>query len=412
MAGKPQRASVPQFNPLDPDFPAARYAHYRRFRELDPVHAVVQSGANRTWYLFRHADVSRMLRDDRFVKEYSNVFPGKVMHRFPPQYAALNAEINDWMLFRDPPLHTRMRALVSRAFTPRIVEKLEPHILEIADSLLDEAEASGGMEFVADYAWSLPVTVIAELLGVERGYRRRLRELGVSLARAVGGSATHEEMVHADDACVELLEYFSNRLEERRRFPADDLLSGLAAAVEGKDALSTKEIVSNCILLLFAGHETTVHLLGNGLLALLQHPEQLARLRAEPVLGDSAVEEMLRYDAPIQIVFRIAAEDVEIDGHGIARGERVGAVLGAANRDPEQYAEPDRFDIGRTPGRLTSFSLGIHFCIGAVLARAEGRIGLGRLLERFPAVRLAEPEVYWSPSLIFSSLARLPIRLN
>ena len=396
------------FNLNLPGFAARRYEHYRRFREIDPVHYAVVPGMPPGWYLFRHADVDHALRDERLVLEvFRTKDQGQIGH-FPPRFEALNRELGNWFIFRDPPYHTRMRALINRAFTPRIVDGLVPRIENIAGRLLDDTVRHGNeFDLIGDFARPLPVNVIAEMLGIDPEHRPRFARQSILLAGAVGGGISPEQLMLANQACMELEEFFADLLQRRRHDPGDDLISAIATT--GADQAESGELVSICILLLFAGHETTVNLIGNGMLALLQNPEQLARIKHEPELLSRAVEELLRYDAPVQMVNRYAAEDMDVDGRRIGRGERVTLVLGSANRDPLQYADPDWLDVTRKVERPLFFGGGIHFCVGAALARTEGRIALAALLDRYPDLRLLEKTPVWRRTAIFSGLTALMV---
>jgi cytochrome P450 len=316
------------------------------------------------------------------------------------------------MLFRDPPDHTRLRALVSKAFTPRTIEVMRGHIQEIVDRLLDRALARGGMDVIEDLAYPLPVTVICEMLGVPVDDHASIRGWSADIARsldAIGLPSDPSVAERGRTARRALADYFRALLPERRARPQADLLSGLLAAEEQGDRLTEPEVISMCLLLFIAGHETTVNLIGNGTLALLRHPEQLARLQADPALVPAAIEELLRYDSPVQRTARIASTDVELAGHRIARGTMVVTVLGAANRDPAQFAEPDRLDVTRRDVRHIAFGYGIHFCLGAPLARVEGQLALGALLHRAPGLRLAETSPEWRESSVLRGLKRLAV---
>jgi pimeloyl-[acyl-carrier protein] synthase len=317
------------------------------------------------------------------------------------------------MLFRDPPDHTRLRGLVNKAFTPRMVERLAPRIRKLAEELLDARAARGGMDAIADFAAPLPLLVIAELLGVPTEDRERLKRWSDDLAIMLDGTVALQFLGSAVQAAVEFDGYLRQRIAERRRAPRDDLLSELVAAQERGEALSEDEIVGSTILLLGAGHETTTNLIGNGILCLLRHPEQLARLRGDAGLLPSAVEEFLRYESPVQATSRIFPRDeVEVGGVAIPKGEEIGLFLGAANRDPEVFPDPERFDVGRRDNRHLSFGLGIHFCLGAGLARLEGRVAFEALLERAPGLRAAEEsEPVWRPGFLFRGVEALPVLL-
>lgn len=398
-----------QFNPFLPEFIADPYPFYHRLRAEDPVHRTPLG----FWVLTRYDDVVTLLRDQRFGRK-----------GFEPLLAALFGSGSEQpglvtsMLFRDPPDHTRLRALVSKAFTPRVVEGMRPHIQEIADRLLDAVRDTNAMDVIADLAYPLPVVVICEMLGVPTADRDSFRQWSLDIARsldAIGMQATGmltdpEVVVRGNGARRALTAYFRNGLiPERRKHPRADLLSALIAAEEQGDKLSEGELLATCNLLFVAGHETTVNLIGNGLLALLRHPDQLAALRQDPALIQSAVEELLRYDGPVQRTARIPHTDVEIGGKTIARGEMVVALIGAANRDPARFPEPDRLDITRPDNDHIAFGAGIHFCLGASLARVEAQIALNALLRRMPGLTLATTAPEWRETSVLRGLRALPV---
>jgi cytochrome P450 len=390
------------FNPFLPEFHADPYPFYKRLREQEPVHQTPMG----FWVLTRYDDCVAVLRDQRFGREefqqmLSAVYGGEESDRLPRS-----------MLFRDPPDHTRLRGLVSKAFTPRTIEQMREHIQEIVDRLLGRALAQGGMDVIEDLAYPLPVTVICEMLGVPVDDHLSIRRWSADIARsldAIGLPSDQAIVQRGQVARRALADYFRALVPERRKRPQADLLSGLIAAEEQGDKLSEAEVISMCLLLFIAGHETTVNLIGNGTLALLRHPDQLARLRSEPGLVPNAVEELLRYDSPVQRTARITTTEVEIAGHAIAKGAMVVTALGAANRDPAQFPDPDRLDVARKDPRHISFGFGIHFCLGAPLARVEGQIALGTLLRRAPGLTLAEANPEWRESSVLRGLKRLRV---
>ena len=391
------------FNPMAPEFVADPYPTYHRLRAEDPVH---QSPLG-FWVLTRYEDVVSTLRDPRLIKEPIAAF---VAARFGLQAPPLGMGLS--MLDRDPPDHTRLRGLVSKAFTPRVIEQMRSHIQQIVDGLLDRVQGDRGMDLIEQFAYPLPVIVICEMLGVPVADHERFKGWGLDIARGLDAimlppdSPVAERSVLARRA---LADYFRGLIAERRRAPRDDMLSGLIAAEEAGDKLSEDELLATCILLLVAGHETTVNLIGNGSLALLRHPDQLRRLREDPGLIVTAVEELLRFDGPVQRTARIPSEDVTIGGKIIGKGEMVMPFIGAADRDPAQFPDPDRLDIGRTENRHIAFGWGIHFCIGAPLARVEGQIAINTLLRRMPRLTLATAEPQHRQSLTLRGLTSLPV---
>ncbi len=389
------------FNPMDPEFIADPYPTYHRLRAEDPVHHSPLG----FWVLTRYEDVVAALRDPRLVKEPIAAF---VAARFGAAMPAMGLS----MLDRDPPDHTRLRSLVNKAFTPRVVEALRPHIQKIVDGLLARVEGAGTMDLIEEFAYPLPVTVICQMLGVPVEDRERFKQWGLDIARGLDAILLPPDSDVARRSAAArraLAEYFRALIAERRAAPRGDMLSDLIAAEEAGDKLSEDELLATCILLLVAGHETTVNLIGNGTLALLRHPEQLRRLRENPGLIASAVEELLRYDGPVQRTARIPSADVTFDGLTIGKGEMVMPFIGAADRDPAQFPDPDRLDITRTDNRHIAFGWGIHFCLGAPLARVEGQIAISTLVQRLPKLALATDRPEYRQSLTLRGLTTLPV---
>jgi len=412
------------FNPLGPGYHERLYEIYREYRENDPVHCAgeLQPSGQASWFLFRYADVNLVLKDPRFVREWTTVFPETAQPSpaadpagaaQPPRTPASFHDMADrWMLLRDPPDHTRLRRLVNKAFTPKTVERLVPRVAEIAHELLQPGLKDGGMDLIEAYAFPLPVIVIAEMLGVPAADRPKFRAWSNALAAALDMYWTEEVARRAADATGEIWEYMSRIILERRRNPGPDLLSALIHAHDQGDRLSEEELIAMAILLLVAGHETTVNLIGNGTLALLTHPDQMELLRRQPWRAAQAVEELLRYDPPVQMTARIVAEDVAFGDKLIRKGDLVTAVIGSANRDPEANADPDGLDITREEVRHMAFGGGIHYCVGAPLARREAQIALVALLKEAPALRLACESPLWRPTVLFRGLASLPVALG
>lgn len=395
------------FNPLSRSFQVDPYPAYRRLREKDPCHL---SRLADSWMLSRYEDVSAILRDPRFL----------VDDRKLPRYAKRRERLvragaidkhdvdTPSMLTLDPPDHTRIRSLVGKVFAPRAVEALRPRVEEIVRDQLDAVAATGEMDVMRDLANPLPVTVIAEMMGVPAEDRDQFKRWS-SEAILLLGVGTPEHVRRSRTAVHELEAYFGGIAEERRRDPREDIVSILVTAEEDGDKLSMDEVFSTCTLILIAGHETTTNLIGNGLLALLRHPDQLEALRRDPVLIDGAVEELLRFDGPIQFTARFALEETPMGGRTIKAGQQVALLLGAANRDPARFSEPDKLDITRENNEHLSFSQGIHFCLGAALARLEAQVALPAILERFPNMRLATDELEWNDNLVLRGLKSLPV---
>ena len=377
------------------------YPVYRQLMQHEPAYwtpSIMPGGG--MWLITRYADVVALFREAHYSNDVSRIIPAEQLPEF-----------SKTLIFRDPPDHTRLRSLVSQAFTPRRVRDLEPRIAAIADELLARVRPHGRMDFVADFATTLPITVIAELLGVPPEDRAQFEYWASLIVR--GGDnhrATAEDRQGFRDASIAFTTYFQGLLAERRRQPRDDLTTALLEAHDLQDRLDEDELLQTCSLLLLAGYETTMQLLGNGLLTLLRHPDQFALLRRRPELLPLAIEEMLRYESPVQqAILRIATEPVEIAGRQLDAGQMLCAVIGAANRDPHQFSNPDRFDITRDPNRHLAFGFGIHFCLGAPLARLEARVAFTRLFEQMPASRLVDAEADWEPSTRVRGLRSLAI---
>jgi cytochrome P450 len=392
---------------LRPEYIANPYPLYHQLRRDDPVRW--DEGMS-SWVLTRYADVVAALRDPRFSAERfmtdTSWVPQEWLETLGPPIHALTRQI----LFLDPPDHTRLRGLVVKAFTPRVVEALRPRIQRIVDELLDAVQAQGRMEFMRDFAYPMPAIVIAELLGVPLEDRNLFTKWSGDFGTLLEGSnLTFEGVAQALGGVSEFMEYFRQLIRQRRTAPRDDLLQAMIAAEEQGDKLSEEELLGNCVLLLAAGHGTTTYLISNGLFALLQHPEQLQQLRDNPTLVSSAVVELLRYDSPVQMTDRRAKEDLEIGGKRIQAGQGVVMSLGAANRDPAQFAEPDRLNLRRQENRHVAFGQGIHFCLGAALARAEAEIAFNTLLRRLREPHVEMEGLEWEPGIVFRGLSAFPI---
>ncbi len=379
---------------LSPEYLADPYSYYRALRESEPI---AWSERLNAWVLTRYAEVVDALRDPRLVsgqrvKVYAEMLPPATRDEMRP----LLDHVGLWIGNLDPPDHTRLRRLVNVVFTPRMVEGLRPDIERTIAELLDELANRSQFDFVQDFAYPLPAIVISQMLGVPRADRERFMSWSDDLTAYAGTGKPDLDIARAaSKSTAALVEYLQGLLAKRRAEPAGDLISGLARLEDEGDKLSEQELLSMCGFLLVAGHETTMGLLTNGMLALLKSPEQLERLRNEPDLTNSAVEELLRYDSPIQHQTRVAGEDLELGGRQIEKGQRVVPLLGAANRDPDQFFDPDKLDLARSPNRHVAFGHGIHFCVGAPLARLEAQIAFPAILHRFPKMQLAdEPLVY------------------
>lgn len=410
------------------------YPFYELLRTQDPIHWDGEMGF---WVLTRYADIDALYTDQRFsraqglmrgferLSETDQQIAGPVYHSF-----------SKTVFYADPPYHTHLRGLMNNAFTPRRVEHLRPTIQKMVDDLLDAVHPKGRMDVVHDLAYPLPVMVIAELLGLPAGDRDRFKKWSDDLF-AILGTVRHKSphlLERAAHSLEEMTDYVRSLSQKRREHPREDLLSALLSVTEEENGISCphhtptshpsgeqvreqkassslteEELVANINILLSTGHETTTHLIGNGVLALLQHPDQMQKILSQPAMLTPAIEEILRYDNPVQITYRSALQDAEINGHLIRKGDLVNTIIGSANRDPQKFRNPDTFDITRNDGRHLSFGLGIHFCIGASLVRLEAEIVFDAILRRFPDLQLATDRLEWQEHPIFRGLKSLPV---
>jgi cytochrome P450 len=404
-------AATRKYDLYSDDFRARTYETYAHMRADDPVFCQPGiDGETMIWFVTRHDDVVALLLDDeRFVRDPALALPVEQVEAAASAMPESFAFIDRHMLNRDGEDHRRLRRLVTKAFTPRMVEQLRPRIQEIADDLLDEVEPRGHMDLVEEYAFPLPITVIAELLGIPVADRERFREWSNAI---VTPALSQDALVEFGARMTAFVAYLRELFERRRREPAGDLVSALLQVREEGDSLSEQELFSMVVLLIVAGHETTVNLIANSVLALLQHPAELRVVQEDPACVPAAIEECLRYDGPVERTLnRWAAADVELGGRTMRRGDLVIAVLGSADRDPERFPEPDVLDVGRDDVRHVAFGRGSHYCLGAPLARLEGEIALATLLRRLPGLRLAVPpdELRWRPVPLFRALVSLPV---
>src|SRR3982750_1967275 len=398
--------TAPLFNPLSPEFIRDPYPHYERLRTTDPMH-VTPFGA---FVASRHAEASLFLRDRRFGKD----FVERTSRRYGPKIMdePVFRNMSHWMLQQDPPDHTRLRGLVVKAFTARRVEDMRPRIQQVVDQTIDRIAGQGRMDLIEDFAFRLPVTIICDMLGIPGEHREVFYSSsrdGGRLLDPVPLSPAEIEQANANNLAAQM--YFQQLFELRRKNPGEDLTTQLVQAEEDGSKLSNEELTANIILLFGAGHETTVNLIGNGLLALHRNPDQLALLKAKPELTTNAIEEFLRYDSSVQLTGRVALEDIEdLGGRRIPKGESVLCLLGSANHDPAVYPDqPERLGITPPNVRPLSFGGGIHFCLGAQLARIEAEIAISTLLRRLPDLRLGvavKPE--WGPTFFPRGRKRLP----
>ncbi|MGB5306728.1 MAG: cytochrome P450 [Gammaproteobacteria bacterium] len=403
-----------QFNPCITLLQRDPYPVYRQYRRNDPVHLGLPPLPEypESWYLFRYDDIESVLKNRAFINERT-----KANYALPCSPALLEREplwqiLEKWILLSDPPAHTRIRSSVTGAFTKKSVQLLEPLIQRTANQLLDKVIARGEMDLVEDYAAPLPLAVISQLLGIHIEPPGQFRTWSKAVANALDTASGPDFYDRALQLMTDIVGQLKHDFRDKRRDNADDgLIADLLAAQSGADGLQDDELISLCTLLMFAGQETTIDAIGNCVLSLLQHPDQLGKLVADHALLPGAVEELLRYNSPLQMaVVRVAAEDTEVGGRLLRRGDNVTAVLGAANRDPEKFPDPDCLDITRIIGaRNVIFGQGIHICLGAHLARLELQIALGSLLHRVKAMHLKSDQLQWRNNVSFRGLTTLPV---
>ncbi|MFH8367753.1 cytochrome P450 [Streptomyces sp. NPDC018031] len=403
-------STVAAFDPWNPSFVADPYPVYAELREAGRAHHFADTDQ---WLIPRHADVSALLRDRRLGRTYLHRFTHEEFGRTPPpaEHAPFHVLNDSGLLDLEAPDHTRIRRLVSKAFTPRTVEDLTPTVQRMADELVEELIADGGGDLIATVAEPLPVAVIAEMLGIPEADRPLLRPWSADICGMYELNPGDEAARRAVTASVEFSAYLRELIAARRGNPGDDLISALIEAHDEEDRLSEQEMVSTCVLLLNAGHEATVNTTGNGWWTLFRHPGQLAALRDRPrELLPSAIEELLRFDTPLQLFERWVLDDIEVGGTVIPRGSEVALLFGSANRDPARFDRPDVLDLSRADNPHLSFGAGIHYCLGAPLARIELAASFGALLRRAPGLRLVrEPE--WRPGYVIRGLRELLVEV-
>jgi unspecific monooxygenase len=397
------------FDPWDPAFVSDPYPAYAELRDRGRVTYYEPTDQ---WLVPRHADVSALLRDRRLGRTYQHRFTHEDFGRTapPPEHEPFHTLNDHGMLDLEPPDHTRIRRLVSKAFTPRTVEQLKPYVSKLAGELVDRLVAAGGGDLLTDVAEPLPVAVIAEMLGIPESDRAPLRPWSADICGMYELSPSEDTAARAVRASVEFAEYLRELIAARRKEPGDDLISGLIAAHDDEDRLTEQEMISTAVLLLNAGHEATVNATVNGWWALFRNPDQLAALRADHSLIPSAVEELMRYDTPLQLFERWVLDEIEIDGTTVPRGAEIAMLFGSANHDPDVFADPERLDLTRADNPHISFSAGIHYCIGAPLARIELAASMRALLERAPTLALAADPVR-KPNFVIRGLEGLSVEV-
>ncbi len=397
---------ITAIDPFDPAFRADPYPVYRRLREVAPIY---QSPIEPdVFILTRFADCEAVLRDTRWSSNPVHRPQVKREQATDVRTATSQTDLHV-LLFMDPPDHTRLRRLVSKAFTPRRVEALRPRIGEIVDEVLDRAADEGGLDIVADLGYTVPITVICEMMGVPVADRDLFAPWSSAASRLLDGDISHDELTAGLAGVMAIINYFNDLFEERRRAPGDDLVSALLAAEEEGDRLTESELRMMTLLTFIAGHETTTNLIGNGMKALLEHRDQFDRLVAEPDLIASTVDECLRWDGAAHLTGRVATTEIEVGGRTFAAGDQVVTLLAAANRDPERFDRPETFDIGRSDPHHLAFSHGIHHCLGASLARAEGQVAIGSLVRRFPNMELRTTTPEYREHFVLRGLRELQV---
>lgn len=398
------------FDLFSEEFRSDPYPHYESIREAEGYHLSPLG----IWVFARHEDCDALLHSSSTSSDQrrSDIYQLFMEQATPAQRAAEEGRSRPF-LFLDPPDHTRLRGLVSKAFTPRTVNSLKDRIVEITRSVLEEAKTSGKLEVIEELAYPMPVTIISEMLGVPSEDFEVFKGWSKELARSLDPDiALPDEVIRErEKAATAFRAYFSDLIDQRRADPKEDLLSALIQAEDEGDKLTHEELLTTCVLLLIAGHETTVSLIGNGILALVQHPEQFKKLKSDPSLARSAVEEVLRYDPPVQLTGRVTLEDVDVDGSTVPKGAQTLLLLGAANRDPRVFEDPDTFDISRGGSSHLSFGAGIHFCLGAPLARLEARVVFEELAQSFEEVGLGG-ELAYRENIVLRGLSTLPVSLS
>ena len=400
------------YNPFDPDYILDPYRQYRQLREKDPVHQTPFG----PFVLSKYDDVLRFLRDPQLSVEDKNAGPSPLRDLMQAEFPDADRAGGATMLDRDPPDHDRLRRLVSKAFTPKRIEELRERVQRYVDEALDRAGERGEMNVIADLAFPLPFAVISDMLGMpdHLGDPLQLREWSGTIVRSLEPPSDFDLLRQIAEASQLMEGYLRNVLEWKRENMAEDLLSALITAEEEGDTLSDEELLAQVALLFIAGHETTVNLIGNGMYALVRHREELERVRVADATGMAvAVEELLRYDPPVQMTRRITLEDVEVRGTTIPKGTFVMCSLGSANRDPDHFGRTsEKLDVGRSDAREhLSFGGGAHYCLGAALARLEGAVAIGTLVQRFPNIELAG-DVEYNGRLNLRGLDHLPVRLS
>jgi cytochrome P450 len=388
------------------------YPTYARLHQEGPLHYLDVGGKWAVWSIFSHAECSSIAKDTRCSAKRAQQMLLPLPFSRQAEFRELARMFSLWLIFMDPPEHTRLRKLLNKGFSPAVVEALRPQVIAIVDRMLKPLQRGSEVDLMREFANPMPVRIISEMLGVPQ----ELHDTFVGWSRAVAlfrgtREPTVEQARSAQDALLQLTDFFRQTVAERRRNKGNDLISLLIDIEEEGEVLTEEELYAQCIALLFAGHETTRNLIGNGMYTLLQRPEESAELRQKPEIIRGAVEEILRYESPVQFTARVLKEDIEVCGQRIPKRWSLLCMLGAANRDPRQFTEPDRLDLQRTNNQHLAFGAGPHFCIGNQLARLEGQVAILSLLQRFPKMKLTGPRPEWAPTFGFRGLKCLPVIL-
>ena len=403
--------NITAFNPLAPEILHDPYPAYRWLQTHDPVHWGAPGDPQTTgcWYLTRYADVVAALKEPRLGREIWRVLPERAPTTVSETQRPIHEMSKQWMVLRDPPAHTQLRSLVQRVFTPRMIERLTPRMDAVVNRLLDQVRDQGRMELLTAFALPLPVTIIAEMLGVPPADQALFMPWSRALAAVIEFEQNDAVLAQGSEAVLALAAYLRDIIAERRRRSQEDLISALVTLEDEGKRPDDDVLIGTLTQLLFGGNEPVVHLIGNGLLALLNHPAQLAQLRNEPQLLDTAIDELMRYDSSVQMTFRYALEDVPFGGKLLRQGDQIAIVMGAANRDAEQFADPDQLDLARSPNRHMSLGVGIHYCIGGALAKAEAKAAFTGLLQQLPDLALATTDLTWRKAVAVRGLTQLPV---
>lgn len=402
--------SVVKYDLLSSSFHASPYGTWQQMQLEDPVYWHPQLEA---WILTRYDDIQRVIRDVRFSVDRGGKIGRGGSWRVQNKLNYCNHFFTQWMVFSDPPRHTHLRTLVKKAFTLELVESMQSAIAHSTNELIDAVQEVGRMEVIHDFAIPLPSLVTAQMLGIPQARIPDLKRWSTDMFRLFGAGFATDDIIEATySSLVECREYFEHLIKQRRQNLGYDLISRLISVEEQGNRLSEEELTQVCITMMAGAYETTTHVIGNGLLALLQHPEQLQKLRENPLLIDSTVEELMRYDGPALSVVRRVIEDTEISGKLLKSGQKVYCMLQAGNRDPERFPNPNQLDITRTDNRHLGFGLGMHFCLGALLSRFETRIAINTIIQRLPDLRLDTDELIWESSFAMRGLQALPIAFS